>query len=147
MPPTERVLDQQAVLRSRIEQLYAVQMHLLDSGRAKEWSETFTDDAVVDLPTLTEPLRGREALFLAVERAHSLPERVAEVQRHWHGMVAVTSRDGSDEVKVRCYALVIATPVGGEPRIHRSCVCEDVLVERDGAWLVRERRVTRDDMP
>jgi len=46
----------------------------------------------------------------------------------------------------RCYALVVATHLGGTPALHRSTVCEDVLVRDGDAWLVRHRQVSRDDL-
>jgi len=35
---------------------------------------------------------------------------------------------------------------GGDPVIWRSCAGADELVRHDGGWLVRERRITRDDV-
>jgi hypothetical protein len=61
-------------------------------------------------------------------------------------MVQVSPQDDGS-VRGCCYALVVAVNSSGEPRLHRSCVCEDVLVPAvDGAagWQVRERRVTPD---
>lgn len=131
---------------AEVQQFYAHHMQLLDSGAAEEWAQTFTEDCVVSLPTMPEPVRGRARLAEAVARAAA--DRVArgEVQRHWHGMVAVHP-DSDGTARVRCYALVFLTPLGGEPRLHRTCVCEDVLVAGPNGWQVRERRVTRDDLP
>lgn len=129
-----------------VQQFYAHHMQLLDSGAAEEWTGTFTEDCVVTLPTLPEPIRGRAGLAKAVARAAADRSARGEVQRHWHGMVAVyPNEDGT--ARVRCYALVFLTSVGGVPRLHRTCVCEDVLVRDANGWLVRERFVTRDDLP
>ncbi|HEY8533043.1 MAG TPA: nuclear transport factor 2 family protein [Micromonospora sp.] len=128
-----------------IQQFYAEHMQLLDSGRAEEWAATFTEDGVFRVPTLPEPVRGRPALAAAVRKTHAALAAAGEVHRHWHGMLNVRpTPDGA--YHVRCYALVFATPRGGEPRLHRTCVCEDILVRVDGKFQVRERTVTRDDL-
>ena len=51
--------------------------------------------------------------------------------------------DGS--LVVRSYAQIVATPRGGEPRVHLMCETHDVLVREGGALVVKNRRVTRDD--
>ncbi|MGW7537854.1 nuclear transport factor 2 family protein [Amycolatopsis sp. NPDC054798] len=133
-------------LYAEVQQFYARHMHLLDSGAAREWAETFTEDALFHLPSRSQPVRGRAALASNVAKAVGEMAAAGEVQRHWHGMVAVTPRaDGA--VHVRCYALVFSTHRGGTPQLYRTCVCEDELVRVDGQLLVSERRVTRDDLP
>lgn len=133
-------------LRAEVEQFYARHLQLLDTGKAEEWAATFTADGSFAVPTLPGPVRGHADLAAAVRHAHAELAATGETHRHWHGMVQVDSRDDGT-VHVRCYALVIATPRGGEPRLHRSCVCTDVLVQSEGGWRVRERVVTRDDLP
>lgn len=134
-----------AALHSEIELFYARHMHLLDAGEADAWAATFAPDADFAAPTLPEPVRGRPALAAAVRHSAAELAAAGTIHRHWHGMLDVTPRpDGS--IQVRCYALVIATQRGGEPRVHRSCVCEDTLTRTaDGALQVHDRRVTRDD--
>jgi hypothetical protein len=138
-----RLLDQHYV---DVQQFYARHMHLLDAGDAAGWAGTFTDDASFRLPGRAEPVRGRANLEAAARAtAADLAER-GETHRHWHGMVAVEPID-QDTLRARCYALVFATPRGGEPRLHRTCTCDDTLVRVDGGWLVRDRTVTRDGYP
>ncbi|MDJ1136888.1 nuclear transport factor 2 family protein [Streptomyces iconiensis] len=147
MPSPSADPDAFPTLYSGIQDFYARQMRCLDNGAAEEWSLTFTEDARMALPGLPQPLRGRDALASAVRRAaRDLAER-GEVHRHWHGMLSVDRLPDPAAVRASCYALVIATPRNSEPRLHRSCVCEDTLVRADGRWLVRERAVTRDDLP
>ena len=129
-----------------VQQFYARHMQLLDAGAAREWSETFTEDATFEAPMLDEPTRGRAELFTRM--SHSAAELAAagDIRRHWHGMLDVRPRpDGA--VAVRCYALVFSTLRGAAPRVHHTCVCEDVLVFEDGQLRVKSRRVTRDDVP
>jgi len=58
----------------------------------------------------------------------------------------VVDPSSEDVVRARSYALVIEVPVGGSPALHRSTVCDDVLIRDGDRWLVRERLVTRDDL-
>lgn len=131
---------------AQVQQFYAEHMHLLDSGAVDAWASTFTPDATFDVPTLPEPLRGRAALAESLRRTTEELAAEGVQRRHWHGMVAVfPNPDGT--LRVRCYALVFSTPRGGQPALHRVCVCEDVLVRESGRLLVQRRRVTRDDLP
>ncbi|UVS78748.1 nuclear transport factor 2 family protein [Actinokineospora sp. UTMC 2448] len=128
-----------------VQQFYARQMHLFDTGAGPEWSETFTVDGTMELPNLPEPVRGRDALALIPPRAAAAAADAGETHRHWHGMVDVEPRpDGA--LDVRCYSLVFATRPDTGPRLHLVCVCRDVLVREGAALLVRSRRVTRDDL-
>jgi uncharacterized protein (TIGR02246 family) len=133
-------------LHSQIERFYAAQMQLLDRGAVREWADTFTEDGVFAANGLPMPVRGRETIATSAERAYA--ERTARgvVHRHWLGMLVVDP-ESEDRVRARAYALVIEVPVGGDPVLHRSTVCTDLLVREDGRWLVRERLVTRDDLP
>ncbi|MFJ9445096.1 nuclear transport factor 2 family protein [Kitasatospora sp. NPDC101235] len=132
-------------LRAGIEQFYARHFHLLDDGKAAEWAGDFTEDGAFFPPNAPEPLRGRGTLVAGVERAHAEYQEKGEQRRHWHGMIAVQPREDGT-ILVRCYAQIIITPRGGQARLHLSCVCEDVFVVEGGALLIRERRVSRDDL-
>jgi hypothetical protein len=134
-----------AELRAEVEQFYARHFHLLDSGQAAEWALTFTEDGAFHPPGDRAPVRGRAALADGVGAGYQRLLDAGEVHRHWHGMIAVDARDDGT-VHVRCYALILATPRGGPTRSHLSCVCDDIFVREGGALLVRERRVSRDDL-
>jgi hypothetical protein len=128
-----------------VQQFYARHMHLLDAGAADEWAATFTEDGTFIEPSLATPIRGRAELIASMSRAAAGFAAAGEVRRHWHGMLDVDPRpDGT--VAVRCYALVFSTLRNAAPRLHRTCVCEDVLVREDGHLRVSSRRVTRDDL-
>ncbi|MET9096662.1 nuclear transport factor 2 family protein [Streptomyces cyaneofuscatus] len=125
---------------------YARQMHLLDIGSADAWAATFTEDGTFAPPSLPEPVRGRTALADGVRSSAAELAVRKEQRRHLMSMIDVA--DGEDgTLKVRSYAQIIATRAGETPRVLLMCVCEDVLVSSEGELLVRERRVTRDDMP
>lgn len=135
-----------ATIYAEVQQFYARHMHLLDTGAAEEWAQTFTEAGLFAPPSLPEPVRGRANLAAGVREAAARLAQAGEVHRHLLSMVAVEPlADGS--LRVRSYAQIIATPRDGQPRLHLMCVCEDVLVREDGELRVRERRVTRDDRP
>lgn len=135
------------LLYAEVQHFYAHHMQLLDRGRDEEWAATFTEDGSFLAPSLPEPVRGRARLAAAVRRTAAQLAELGETHRHWHGMIDVTAGTGG-ELLVRCYAVIYAIPRGGEPRLHLTCVCEDVLVRGEGGeLLVRDRRVTRDDQP
>lgn len=134
-------------LHAEIERFYAAQMQLLDRGAVKDWADTFTEDGTFAASGLPAPVRGRDTIATSAGRAFE--ERTARgvVHRHWLGMLVVDPSPASDDVvRARSYALVIEVPVGGAPALHRSTVCDDVLIRDGDRWLVRERLVTRDDL-
>ncbi|MEV4053685.1 nuclear transport factor 2 family protein [Amycolatopsis sp. NPDC049688] len=133
-------------LHHEVERFYARQMQLLDSGAAREWAATFTEDGVFTANAHPEPQRGRAAIEAGALDAISRLEAQAVQRRHWLGMLTVDH--GADGTFVaRTYALVIETPEHGRAAVRLSCTCRDVLVRRDGALLVRHRQVHRDDLP
>ncbi|MER6715249.1 nuclear transport factor 2 family protein [Streptomyces sp. NPDC000877] len=137
---TEQVSAQTYVA---VQQFYARQMRLLDERRAEEWARTFTEDGVFAQNTAPEPLRGREAVAAAVRRNLARTADTPEQRRHVFSMLTVVpGPDGS--LHTRCYAQVLATPAGGQSRLHLSAVCEDELVPDGDGWLVRHRRVEHD---
>ncbi|WP_203217529.1 nuclear transport factor 2 family protein [Nocardia arthritidis] len=132
-------------LYAEVQQFYAQHFQLLDSGAAEEWAATFTEDGVFAPPTLPQPVRGRVALAEGLRRTIAELAAAGEVHRHWHGMISV-DQDQDGSVRVTCYALVLATKLGGDSRLHRVCVCTDRLVREAGAFRVLHRSVTRDDL-
>ncbi|MEV1026978.1 nuclear transport factor 2 family protein [Streptomyces sp. NPDC050264] len=147
--PTEVAPDAAAfaVLYTQVQQFYAHQMQLFDGGAAQQWARTFTEDAVFDVPASAGPVHGRAALAASLDAAAARAARTGVRYRHVMGMPDVAQRpDGGWDV--RSYTIVHASTIGGVSRVHRVCVCEDVLVcGADGRLLVSHRRVTRDDLP
>jgi actinorhodin biosynthesis protein ActVIA len=145
---TEQVAPAQsfADLYADVQQFYAHHMFLLDSGAAAEWADGFTEDGVFAPPSAPEPICGRAKL---VEGALATRESLVMAgEQHRHLLFAldvVPNEDGT--VAVRSYAQIIATPCGGQPRMHLMCVTYDVLVRVAGELRIKHRRVTRDDRP
>jgi 3-phenylpropionate/cinnamic acid dioxygenase small subunit len=133
-----------ADLYYEVQNFYAHQMQLLDSGDVAAWAETFTEDGVFAANT-QDPVTGRDSIHRAAEAVHEALHHAEIRHRHWLGMMDV--RPVSPErLQVRSYALILAIPVGGQATVHVSTTCDDELVRDNGSWLVRHRRVVRDDL-
>lgn len=92
-----------------------------------------------------EPVQGRQAIAAAAARARAALKAAGVMHRHWLGMLDVELLpDGT--VRAGSYALVMETPRSGSPIVKHSTRCDDILVPRDGSWLVSRRMVTRDDL-
>ncbi|MET9141729.1 nuclear transport factor 2 family protein [Streptomyces parvulus] len=135
-----------AALYAEAQHFYAHQMRILDAHDTESWADTFTEDAVLELPTMPGPARAHAALTHYVRAGAARRRRAGGRLDHWVGMLDVRPRaDGS--LSTRCSALVYATPSGGGPKILYVCVMEDVLVRtRGGSWRAAHRRVVRDDL-
>ncbi|NUL01692.1 nuclear transport factor 2 family protein [Streptomyces lunaelactis] len=134
-----------ASLYAQVQQFYADQLQLLDAHDAERWAETFTEDAVFEIPALSEPVRGRNGLISTLRRNQEHQQRDGARLRRWIGMLDVRPQlDGT--LHTRCSALVYMTPRGGESKVLHVCAMEDVLVRSRSTWRTRHRRVTRDDL-
>jgi 3-phenylpropionate/cinnamic acid dioxygenase small subunit len=143
----ERTLHSQkfADLYAQVQRFYAHQMRILDAHDTERWAGTFTEDAVLELPAPSEPVRARAGLSRYVRAGAARQRRAGGRLDHWVGMLDVEPRaDGS--VHTRCSALAYVTPGGGGPKVLHVCVMEDVLVRAHGEWRIAHRRVTRDDL-
>jgi 3-phenylpropionate/cinnamic acid dioxygenase small subunit len=135
-----------ADLYCQVQQFYARQMQLLDEGDATGWARTFTPDGEFAANAHPEPVRGRDAITAAAQRAIDELTAAGEIRRHWLGMLAIEPRDDGT-VSARSYALIFQTKRGGQAALRLSTVCEDALIQDEaGGWLVAHRQVTRDDL-
>ncbi|MFF7365873.1 nuclear transport factor 2 family protein [Streptomyces sp. NPDC008125] len=147
MIETTVMADQAAAgeLFQQIQQFYARQMRLLDTGAAEEWADTFTEDGVFH-QNVAEPLTGRANIAVASRKRVDQLVGDGVTRRHWLGMLEVDPPGSDGVVRTRYYAISMATPrgAGARPQITASTVAEDTLVRHDGVWLVRHRLVTHD---
>jgi hypothetical protein len=140
-------------LYEQLQQFYARHMHAGDSGDIGAWAACFTEDAVFVSNGLPHPLRGRAAIEATARLGAADRAERGATHRHLVTMLdvhrdhSVAPGDADDSVVARSYVLVVESVSGGKASLHLSAVCEDTLVRGDGTWLVRERRVTRDDLP
>jgi hypothetical protein len=134
-----------ATLYAQVQEFYAHQMRILDAHDTERWAGTFTEDALVELPSLPEPMPVRTALAHYARAGAARQRQAGHRLDHWVGMLDVQPQtDGS--LHTRCSALVYVTPGGGSAKALHVCVMEDVLVRADGEWRTAHRRVTRDDL-
>ncbi|MGW3917181.1 nuclear transport factor 2 family protein [Streptomyces sp. NPDC005070] len=134
-----------AALYAQAQHFYAHQMRLLDTHDTQRWAETFTEDAVLHLPSLPAPVGARTALAGYVRAGAAHRRRAGSRLEHWVGILDVQPQtDGS--LRTRCSALVHITPGQGGPKTLHVYVMQDVLVRSGGAWRIVRRRVTRDDL-
>jgi 3-phenylpropionate/cinnamic acid dioxygenase small subunit len=128
-----------------VQQLYARQSHLIDSGRAQEWARTFTEDGEFHSPSYPEPVIGAEALRAFAERFTEEAASAGQVRRHvLTNVFAQPGRNG--ELQVSAYLQVIATTVTGVTTILRFTTCHDRLVREGRGWRIARREVRRDDL-
>ncbi|PWI07873.1 hydroxylacyl-CoA dehydrogenase [Streptomyces sp. NWU339] len=143
----ERTLQSQkfAALYAEVQQFYAHQMQILDAHDTERWTSTFTEDAVLELPFPSEPVRARTGLVRYVRAGAARQRRAGSRLNHWIGMLDVQPQaDGA--LRTRCSALAYVAPRGGGSKVLYVCVMEDVLVRTRGEWRTAHRRVTRDDL-
>ncbi|MGQ5640309.1 MULTISPECIES: nuclear transport factor 2 family protein [unclassified Streptomyces] len=134
-----------AALYAEVQQFYAHQMQILDAHGIERWADTFTEDAVLELPFLSEPVGARAGLARYVRAGAARKRRAGESLNHWVGMLDVRPQ-ADDSLHTRCSALVFVTGSGGGSKVLCVCVMEDVLVRTAGEWRTAHRRVTRDDL-
>lgn len=127
---------------ARVQQFYTAQMRRLDERDMQGYADTFTMDAEFTHNVGLPPSRTRSGIFndlTVLSKRHD-----DDLQfRHWVNMIDLkTAEDGALESTVYC--LVVKTWPGKEP-VFVSCVLYDVLVEADGRFLTRSRRIEYDD--
>jgi 3-phenylpropionate/cinnamic acid dioxygenase small subunit len=132
-------------LYGQVQHFYARQMQMLDAGETATWARTFTMDGVFEAGGVPEPVKGREAIEKAATATAREFDRQGVTRRHLISMLTVDPA-GDGTVRARSYAVVLEIPPGGEVNVHRSTLCDDILVPADGGWLVRQRQVTRDGL-
>ncbi len=127
-----------------VEQFYAHQMQVLDSGDAAGWAATFTDDGVFSSNGMQNPVTGYDELLAAAKKANAALASEGITRRH---LVSTLTIEGGDDdgVRARCYVLIIDTG-NGATALRMSTVMEDLLVFSTAGWLVQERTVRRDGL-
>ncbi|MFF4827206.1 nuclear transport factor 2 family protein [Streptomyces sp. NPDC001312] len=132
---------------AEIHQLYHLQSHLIDGGRAAEWAATFTADGSFTSPTYPAPVTGTAALTEFAEQFAAGCAVEDVVRRHVVSNVAVTGDDGAGTLRVEAYLQIVATPRGGTPHTERFTTLTDRVVHDGDGWRVAARVVRRDGTP
>ncbi|WP_436735630.1 nuclear transport factor 2 family protein [Streptomyces sp. BBFR102] len=132
---------------AEIHQLYHLQSHLIDGGRAADWAATFTADGSFTSPTYPAPVTGTPALTAFAERFATDCAAEGVVRRHVVSNVAVTGDDGTGTLRVEAYLQIVATPTGGTPHTERFTTLTDRVVHDGSGWRIAARVVRRDGTP
>ncbi|MFE7898047.1 nuclear transport factor 2 family protein [Streptomyces sp. NPDC057424] len=132
-------------LYTEVVRFYARQAHLLDSGEAERWADTFTEDGQFVQNARPEPWIGRDQIR---ERMRAGLDRIfgeGLQRRHWLGMVDLVSYD-DETVTTRYYAAIYSTVKDGAPQLYLSTAVDDVLVRTPQGLRVRHRLVSHDNV-
>ncbi|GAQ52029.1 nuclear transport factor 2 family protein [Streptomyces acidiscabies] len=133
------------LLYTEVVRFYARQAHLLDSGQAERWADTFTEDGEFVQNARPEPWIGRAQIR---ERMRTGLDRIAGEglqRRHWLGMVDLVSYD-EETVTTHYYAAIYSTVENGSPQVYLSTAVDDVLVRTPEGLKVRHRLVSHDNV-
>ncbi|MGW3989578.1 nuclear transport factor 2 family protein [Streptomyces sp. NPDC004830] len=134
-----------AALYAQAQHFYHREMRILDTHDTERWADTFTEDAVLELPGRPGPAPARAELRRWARAGAQRQRRASGRLHHFVGRLDVRPRaDGS--LHTRCSALTYVTAPGGTSRVLAVCVVEDVLVRAGSRWRIAHRRVTRDDL-
>lgn len=122
---------------------YARQMQLLDDGAIDEWADTYTEDATFGSNAMPTPLAGREAIQRGA-REHDNLRQAGTRRRHLLSNLSIVPEENGT-VSATSYVSIVETHQG-TTALRFSTVLKDELVHEDGQWLVRTRRIKRDDL-
>jgi actinorhodin biosynthesis protein ActVIA len=126
----------------RVQQFYAAQMQLLDGRDISGYADTFTEDAEFAHTPGRPPARTRDGIIADLRDFHRRFEDDPMQRRHHVNMIDLRPlEDGA--LRSTAYCLVVKVRPQQEP-VFVSCVMHDVLVEADGEFLTRSRRVSYD---
>ncbi|NYI08311.1 nuclear transport factor 2 family protein [Allostreptomyces psammosilenae] len=131
-------------LYTRVQQLYAVQMHALDAADFEGFAATFTEDAQFSYAHAAAPISTRSGIadHLREFRRRKFGDEPVQ-QRHWIGMINVEPQDGGT-VKATHYTLIHTVHADGRPVPGPAAVVRDYLALQSEELLVRCRRITHD---
>jgi acetyl esterase/lipase len=123
-----------------IQQLYARYSHTIDSGDAKGWADTFTEDGVWRSETTC--YRGSEQLAAFAETSRNLLGGYRHVQTN---MLLSPTAEG---VEGSSYLLFLQPDPGrNAPTIINSGVYQDTLVRTPAGWRFAVRKLVVDVLP
>jgi uncharacterized protein (TIGR02246 family) len=120
-----------------IRQLVARYNHAIDSGDARAYADTFTDDGVLDAGDLV--LSGRDALYAFADSFS------ATVWAPRHIASNLVIEGGGDRAELRAYVQLYG--LDGEPprqEVRASGIYTDTLVKEDGCWRFVRRTFVND---
>ena len=120
-----------------IQQLYARYNHLIDSGDAEGWANTFTPDGVFNNAS-----RGHDALVQFVRDWRD--RRNGKNLRHWNSNLVVTPTADGAAGSIYMFLLDVAKQ---PPQPTAAYLYDDVLVRTPAGWRFKSRTLHREDHP
>jgi uncharacterized protein (TIGR02246 family) len=130
-------------LRCEIEDLYARQMHALDTGRYGDFAETLAEDCEFT-PVKNQPTSyGRQAIAQSLADFARTLSGSDEQRRHWMSM-SLIDEVAPDAYEVVSYTMVTSARPGEAPVLHWAGDTADLLI-RVGDELKVQRREVRSD--
>jgi len=124
----------------RIQDLYTRYFAALDDGPDDQWVNCFTEDGVLETPTMGVLGAGRAALAAWIKGYHESWEK-GEQRRHVLSNLALDI--GGDRATGGCY-LTAWHCQGGMARLGVVGYYRDRLIKQRGVWLFVHRRVVVD---
>lgn len=119
-----------------VHEVLARQAHLIDSGDAEGWADTYLPDGVFDSPTYGAPVVGRVALEEFARRVHTNSPRLRHVLTN-----VCLAQEPADEHCHTLGTLLIVTATDEGTRVDRVTTVRDHLVRREGGWRMARRTV------
>lgn len=124
-----------------LQNFYARQAQLIDTGQHEAWAGTFTADGEFHSPTYGKPAIGQAQLADISRRFGESAQQADERQRHIVQNVWVTQCDGRT-AQVRAYVMIAGTSLENkQTRILRIVTNIDQLERTADGWRIRHRQI------
>ena len=132
----------EAADRVAIQQLIVKYAHVYDALDIEGYVSVFAEDAVFTFPG--NELKGRAAIrsFItgARQRRSAAPAQPATQSYHSISNTLIDF-EGPERAHHRSYWQVLSGPVGGPFTVTNMGYYDDVVVKRDGQWLIQQRTI------
>lgn len=118
-----------------------------DAGFTDQWLADFDENATLSTNIFDVQVQeGREAIGA---RVYALDNWFMQrgIQRRHLVSTFIATRNGGDDIRTRCYTLLLTTTKSSDgATVHSTSVANDLLQYRHGVWRVLSRHIERDDL-
>lgn len=139
----EPAMDARAQDRAAINHLIIKYAQAYDALDADAYVSVFADDAVFTFSGKT--LRGKAQIRTVVTDAQARRAGAAAdkpVMKSFHSITnSLVDFTSGSEAHHRAYWQIVSGPAGGPMNIGNMGIYEDVLVKRNGQWLIQTRNI------
>jgi uncharacterized protein (TIGR02246 family) len=133
----------EAADRVAIQQLIVKYAHVYDALDVEGYVSVFAEDAVFTFPG--NELKGRAAIRSFITGARQRRSSAAPTQPATQSYHSISNTlidfEGPDRAHHRSYWQVLSGPVGGPFSVTNMGYYDDVVVKRDGEWLIQQRTI------